>query len=59
MKFDSQLYHRRSIRLKGYDYTQVGAYFVTRCTWRQESLFGEVVEGGIKLSALGQLIHAE
>jgi hypothetical protein len=29
MKFDLQKHYRRSIRLKGYDYSQAGAYFVT------------------------------
>ena len=33
--------HRRSIRLKGYDYTSPGAYFVTICTYAQQSLFEE------------------
>jgi len=47
-KFDSQntlsgtRYHRRSIRLKNYDYSQNGAYYVTIVTWRRERLFGEV-----------------
>jgi putative transposase len=31
MKYDPEIYHRRSIRLKGYDYAQAGAYFVTIC----------------------------
>ncbi|MDY6875892.1 MAG: transposase [Chloroflexota bacterium] len=28
-RYDPQRHHRRSIRLKGYDYAQAGAYFVT------------------------------
>jgi len=39
----SQIHHRRSIRLKGYDYSQSGAYFVTICTHNRELLF--FVEG--------------
>jgi len=31
MTYDPQQHHRRSIRLKGYDYTQAGAYFLTLC----------------------------
>ncbi len=31
MKYDRFKHHRRSIRLKDYDYTQAGAYFVTIC----------------------------
>jgi len=33
-------YHRRSIRLKDYDYSQVGAYFITICT-RNKKLYFE------------------
>ena len=58
-KFDPKIHHRHSIRLKGYDYTQAGAYFVTICTWKHECLFGEVVEGEMRLSALGQIVRAE
>ena len=58
-KFDPKIHHRHSIRLKGYDYTQAGAYFVTICTWKHECLFGEVVEGEMRLSALGQIVREE
>ncbi len=37
-KFSSKIYHRRSIRLNGYDYSQSGAYFVTICTRNRELL---------------------
>jgi putative transposase len=33
------MFHRRSIRLKGYDYSQSGAYFVTICTKDREPYF--------------------
>lgn len=52
-KFDPQKHHRRSIRLQGYDYSQAGAYFVTIVTWHRECLFGEVVNGEMKLSKFG------
>jgi len=48
--FDPQKHHRRSIRLKGYDYTRPGAYFVTIVMQRQEVLFGEVVNGEMILN---------
>jgi len=32
---DNINHHRRSIRLKGYDYTQAGAYFIILCTWQR------------------------
>lgn len=54
-KFDPQKHHRRSIRLKGYDYSQEGAYYVTIVTWRREFLFGNIVNGEIMLSKRGQI----
>ena len=39
MKSKSNFYHRRSIRLKGYDYSQSGAYFITICAKNRESYF--------------------
>lgn len=54
-KYDPQIHHRRSIRLQGYDYTQPGAYFVTVITRQRTCLFGEVVNGEMKLSDLGQI----
>jgi hypothetical protein len=42
MKFDPEIHHRRSMRLKGYDYSMTGAYFVTICTHNRESLFSDV-----------------
>ncbi len=39
MPYDPNKHHRRSIRLKGYDYSQAGAYFVTMCVQRRELLF--------------------
>ena len=41
-EYDPQKHHRRSIRLKGYDYTQPGGYFVTIVIWGRECLFGEI-----------------
>ncbi len=48
-------YRRRSIRLRGYDYAQPGAYFVTICTYRRQPLFGEVVDGEMRLNAAGRV----
>ncbi len=56
MKFDPQKHHRRSIRLKGYDYSQAGAYFVTIVAWQRECLFGEMVDGGMVLNDYGKTI---
>ncbi|MCX8051233.1 MAG: transposase [Chlorobi bacterium] len=50
--------NRRSIRLKGYDYTQPGAYFITIVTQDRTCLFGEVVDGEMRLNALGEIVRA-
>ncbi len=48
---------RRSIRLHGYDYSQAGAYFVTIVTSRRLCLFGDVVDGEVKLSRAGKIVE--
>lgn len=52
-------HHRRSVRLKGYDYAQAGAYFVTICTHECACLFGEIVDGEMQLNVIGRLVDAE
>ncbi len=56
---DPEKHHRRSIRLKGYDYAQPGAYFVTICTRNWVRLFGEVAAGSIVLNPMGQVVEEE
>ncbi|MBI3246705.1 MAG: hypothetical protein HYZ50_09380 [Deltaproteobacteria bacterium] len=57
MHFNPEVYHRRSIRLRGYDYTQPGAYFVTVCTEGRACVFGEIVGGEVNLTAAGQVVQ--
>lgn len=59
MTYDPHKHHRRSIRLKGYDYSQPGAYFITITTQDRASLFGEVVDGEIRLNAAGRMVSDE
>ncbi len=42
-KYNPNIHHRRSIRLKGYDYFQAGLYFVTICVQNRNCLFGKIV----------------
>ncbi|GIV59335.1 MAG: hypothetical protein KatS3mg043_0424 [Rhodothermaceae bacterium] len=56
MPYDPERHHRRSIRLRGYDYTRDGAYFVTLCVRDRVCLFGEVVNGAVRLSAAGRIV---
>jgi putative transposase len=51
--------HRRSVRLKGYDYKSSGAYFVTICTCQKECLFGDVVDGKMILNMFGKIVESE
>lgn len=55
---------RRSIRLKDYDYSQPGGYFITICTHQRQPLFGEIVRAGLapaqmKLNEYGEIAHAQ
>lgn len=54
-KFDPKIHHRRSIRLKGYDYTSAGAYFVTVVTYQRDRLFGDITNEEMRLSGLGKV----
>ena len=45
-----------SIRLKDYDYSQAGAYFITVCTHNRECLFGEMANGEMRLNGLGEIV---
>jgi len=59
MKPESSTCHRHSIRLKGYDYSSAGAYFVTICTQNRECLFGQAVGEEIRISGMGVIVQAE
>ena len=48
---------RRSIRLKGYDYSQPGAYFVTVVVRQRECLLGAIYEGEMRLSQMGRIVE--
>jgi len=52
------VHHRLSIRLKGYDYAQAGAYFITVCTQNRESAFGCVDDGDMRLNDAGRMVRS-
>ena len=58
-KYNPDIHHRRSIRLKGYDYSQSGLYFITLCTVNKICMFGNVVDGKMQLNDIGQLVEQE
>ncbi|MDP2857789.1 MAG: hypothetical protein Q8P50_07410 [Bacillota bacterium] len=49
---------RRSIRLRGYDYSQPGAYFVTVCSEDRQCIWGDIAEGQMKRNLLGDVVLA-
>ena len=64
MKYNSDSHHRRSIRLKGYDYSNNGYYFITICSKNRECIFGNLIVGAllacaqdrIELSIAGKIV---
>ncbi|MCU0662783.1 MAG: hypothetical protein MUC50_10715 [Myxococcota bacterium] len=56
MKHASDLRHRRFIRLRDYDYSQAGAYFVTICAKDRACLFGDVLNGEMRLNDAGRMV---
>ena len=56
MIYDPDKHHRRSIRLRGYDYSAQGAYFVTICVRGRECLLGDVIGGKMCLSEYGRAV---
>ena len=57
MVSNPDIHHRRSIRLKGYDYSQAGLYFITICTQNRLCLFGEIENGEMILNNAGIMIE--
>jgi hypothetical protein len=52
-------HHRKPIRLKEYDYSQPGEYFITICTHDHECTFGEIVDGKMRLNKIGKIVQEE
>jgi putative transposase len=56
-QYNPQYHHRRSIRLRNYDYTQCGRYFVTICIQNRECLLGKISQGIFSASDLGEIVQ--
>jgi len=59
MTYPPEIHHRRSVRLPGYDYARNGIYFITICTQNRECLFGEIVDGAMRLHEAGRFVSEE
>ena len=57
VKYNPDIHHRRSIRLKGYDYSSPGLYFITICTKDREHLFGEINNDKMVLNHAGLMVQ--
>ena len=55
--YNSEKHHRRSIRLKGYDYSLAGTYFVTICVKERKCVFGDVQNSNVVLSPIGEIVY--
>jgi REP element-mobilizing transposase RayT len=56
MPYNPSIHHRRNIRLKGYDYSREGLYFVTMCVQHRVCLFGNIVDGKMVLNDMGKMV---
>jgi putative transposase len=58
MPYDPNKHHRRSIRLRSYDYATPGAYFVTICVQGRSCLFGSIIDEQLALNDAGRMVRA-
>ncbi len=57
MKYNPDNHHRRSIRLKDYEYSQAESYYVTVCIQERLCLFGDVLNSMVVLTDAGKMIE--
>jgi putative transposase len=57
MAYNPNIHHRKSIRLKEYDYSQAGMYFITICVQDRECLFGKIENGEMILNDSGRTVE--
>ncbi len=57
-RYEAQNRRRRSLRLKGYDYTEAGAYFVTMVVQNRLCLFGGIVAEEMRLNEAGEMVRS-
>jgi REP element-mobilizing transposase RayT len=59
MKFDPEKHHRQSIRLRDYNYSQPGYYFLTICTYKKQCWFGEIKNDQMYINQIGKIVANE
>lgn len=55
MGYDPAHHHRRSIRIRGYDYADAGWFFITVCTYEREPFLSLIEDNAVNLTAFGHL----
>ena len=59
MNFNPDIHHRKSIRIKEYDYSQEGLYFITICCKKRGNILGNVKGTKVELNQFGQILYKE
>lgn len=59
MSYNPRIHNRKSIRLKDYDYSQAGLYFLTLSVENMAHIFGSISNGKMKLNPLGEIAYRE
>lgn len=57
MIYNPEIHKRKSIRLKGYDYSNSGAYFITICIQNRDSILSNISESIVNLTPAGEMIE--
>ncbi|MEX2379312.1 MAG: hypothetical protein WD530_01100 [Vicingaceae bacterium] len=57
MNYNPNIHNRRSIRLKGYDYSRAGLYFITICCQDQAMMFGCIANDQMILNDAGRMVE--
>ncbi len=50
---------RKQVRLKGYNYSAGGYYFITACVKGRKCCLGHIADDGVKLSELGEVVKEQ
>jgi REP element-mobilizing transposase RayT len=59
MKFNPDIHHRHSVRLRNYDYAQAGMYCITLCVQDRICMFGTISNGEMRPNEIGEIVRAE
>ncbi len=59
MSYNHLIHNRKSIRLQGYDYSSIGAYFLTTCSYQHHQLFGIIENNFMVLNQFGEIVREE